>query len=229
MIHKPRNWINRPPGILPDLNYRGWIKKPFSVRLLFRFLINGLLLCLINWASITQVIGQNTMPDSVFVGVTKDYWVVVPPESSCRWWIDGLLQSEEQPLISIHWEMPGIHKLEVQEIPLVGCDGDIRAGMVVVTPDPLLRVTAFTPDGNGLNDVFNPIMPGLKGLTSRYNFRVYNKRGQILYETSDPDSGWDGYYNNVLSPPGSYFYQLKVNIPGYFIKNPVTGTVMLVR
>lgn len=229
MIHKPRNWINRPPGILPDRNYRGWIEMPSSVGSLFKFLINGLLLCLITWVPTEQAISQSTMPDSVFVGVTKDYWVVVPPESSCRWWLDGMLQTEGQPLITIHWEMPGIHILEVQELPSAGCDGDIQAGMVVVVPDPLLRVSAFTPDGDGLNDVFNPVMAGLKALTSFYNFRVYNKRGQLLYETSDPDRGWDGYYNKVLSPPGSYFYQLKITIPGYFIKSPVTGTVMLIR
>lgn len=54
--------------------------------------------------------------------------------------------------------------------------------------------TAFTPGGDGKNDVLRPVMFGIKQL--RY-FRVYNRWGQLFYQTSDSGKGWDGLFKNV--------------------------------
>ncbi len=54
--------------------------------------------------------------------------------------------------------------------------------------------TAFTPNGDGKNDVLRPVMYGIKQL--RY-FRVYNRWGQLFYQTSDPKQGWDGLFKNA--------------------------------
>ena len=50
---------------------------------------------------------------------------------------------------------------------------------------------AFTPDGDGKNDVLRPVMFGIKKLNS---FRVYNRWGQLFYQSSDAGHGWDGLF-----------------------------------
>ncbi|MEO6070169.1 MAG: T9SS type B sorting domain-containing protein [Chitinophagaceae bacterium] len=60
--------------------------------------------------------------------------------------------------------------------------------------------TAFTPNGDGLNDRLAPVLAGIKDL--RY-FRIYNRWGQLLYETKDEQQGWDGTLKGVKQPAGA--------------------------
>ncbi|MDB5197743.1 MAG: gliding motility-associated C-terminal protein [Flaviaesturariibacter sp.] len=55
--------------------------------------------------------------------------------------------------------------------------------------------SGFTPDGDGRNDVLRPVVAGMK--TFRY-FRVYNRWGELLYETAAPGAGWDGKLHGIL-------------------------------
>lgn len=54
--------------------------------------------------------------------------------------------------------------------------------------------TAFTPDGDGKNDVLRPVMFGIKQL---HYFRVFNRWGQLFYETQTIKQGWDGRFKNT--------------------------------
>jgi len=58
----------------------------------------------------------------------------------------------------------------------------------------ILVPTAFTPDGNGLNDRLHPILFGITKLTF---FRIFNRLGQPLFQTSDPAAGWDGTFKGL--------------------------------
>jgi gliding motility-associated-like protein len=55
--------------------------------------------------------------------------------------------------------------------------------------------TAFTPNHDGLNDVLKPVLIGVKQL--KY-FRVFNRWGQLIFETKTSDRGWDGKLSGVL-------------------------------
>lgn len=59
--------------------------------------------------------------------------------------------------------------------------------------------TAFTPNGDGLNDYLSPVLMGVKQL--KY-FRVYNRWGQLLYESAMEKPGWDGRLRGVPQPTG---------------------------
>lgn len=51
--------------------------------------------------------------------------------------------------------------------------------------------TAFTPNGNGVNDVFRPIALGIRSLEY---FKIYNRWGELVFETSELGKGWNGSY-----------------------------------
>jgi gliding motility-associated-like protein len=54
--------------------------------------------------------------------------------------------------------------------------------------------SAFTPDNDGLNDYLRPIFMGIKEL---HYFRIYNRWGQLLYQSKSELPGWDGKINGV--------------------------------
>jgi len=64
---------------------------------------------------------------------------------------------------------------------------------------------AFTPNGDGLNDVFQPII----GCTfTTYILKVFNRWGQEVFESSNPNDGWDGRFNGKPSDMGTYVWEL---------------------
>lgn len=67
--------------------------------------------------------------------------------------------------------------------------------------------TAFTPNGDGRNDVFRAIGPA--NLTS-YGFAVYDVNGNIIFQTTDPYTGWQGNYSSgVMAPAGNYVAEVQ--------------------
>lgn len=63
--------------------------------------------------------------------------------------------------------------------------------------------TAFTPNGDGLNDVFRA---GAFCPVSSYHLAIFNRFGQKVFETTDPTKGWDGKINGKRADHGAYTY-----------------------
>ena len=85
--------------------------------------------------------------------------------------------------------------------------------------------TAFTPNGDGLNDVVRPYVIGMKGLKS---FSIYNRGGNLIFHTTKAGEGWDGTYKGEKQVPAVYVWMLE-----YFDSdNKVVlakGTLTLIR
>jgi gliding motility-associated-like protein len=85
--------------------------------------------------------------------------------------------------------------------------------------------TAFTPNGDGLNDVFRPVPVGV---TSPEYFRVFNRYGQVVFETSRFMQGWDGKFKGLQQPNGNYVWILKgKDSRGKSIE--MKGSILLIR
>ena len=85
-----------------------------------------------------------------------------------------------------------------------GCIGTDTIDIKLYKIDPDMYVpTAFTPNGDGNNDIFKPILIGMKEL--RY-FRVYNRWGQLLYSTGEIGKGWDGKFAGRGQDPATYVW-----------------------
>lgn len=88
----------------------------------------------------------------------------------------------------------------------------------------LYMPTAFTPNGDGMNDIFR-IPPDTPIRLKR--FSIYNRWGVRIFTTQNVSAGWDGTYEGVKAPMGAYVYI----IIGKMNKKPVVskGTVLLIR
>jgi gliding motility-associated-like protein len=107
-----------------------------------------------------------------------------------------------------------------------GCVDSAFVTVVVFKTNPYVFVpTAFTPNGDGLNDVIRPIAVGVKQIKF---FSVYNRWGQLLFKTSVNGKGWDGTIAGV--PQGSNVFVWMVSAVDYLDK-PIflKGTVTLIR
>ncbi|MFC5271754.1 gliding motility-associated C-terminal domain-containing protein [Adhaeribacter terreus] len=84
--------------------------------------------------------------------------------------------------------------------------------------------TAFSPNGDGLNDVFE-----VKGrFQNNFSLVILNRWGQIIFESNDPKKGWDGKMNGKEAPIGVYAYRLTA-IDETGKKYEKTGTLTLVK
>ncbi len=70
-------------------------------------------------------------------------------------------------------------------------------------PQEIFIPNAFTPNGDGINDVFKPVVTGS---LSDYNCRIYNRLGQLIFQTHNPVEGWNGRLNGALQNIGVYVW-----------------------
>ncbi len=85
---------------------------------------------------------------------------------------------------------------------------------------------AFSPNGDGINELIYADGVGIRKLDS---FKIYDRNGQLMFESSSMDFGWDGYFNGSLQAADSYVYNIIAS--GYGISNPIEkrGTFKLIR
>lgn len=114
----------------------------------------------------------------------------------------------------------GVHYLRQVVSNNFGCF-DSADMTVKVGPGFFLHIpTAFTPDENGVNDVWLPKVHGIRN----YRLQIFNRWGQMVFNTTDPQKGWDGL--NAIQ--GQYAFVIS-GISSYEVKILETGSFTLLR
>lgn len=89
-----------------------------------------------------------------------------------------------------------------------GCVGRDTIQVWVVGQSSVFVPNAFTPNGDGRNDVLKPIGIGYRNMNY---FRVFNRWGQQVFYTTKFDDGWDGRNQGAQADIGTYFWVLSIN------------------
>lgn len=106
-----------------------------------------------------------------------------------------------------------------------GCVGDDTITVWVVGQSSIYVPSAFSPNGDGINDVLRPIGVGYRNINY---FRVYNRWGQSVFYSTRWGAGWDGQYQGKNADIGTYFWML--SIKDRFGKDvKMTGDATLIR
>jgi hypothetical protein len=106
-----------------------------------------------------------------------------------------------------------------------GCTGSASLLVKIYSTGAGIFVpNAFTP-GSGTNNIFRPVCVGIVGLTY---FRVYNRWGQLVYETTQIGDGWDGRIDGHLAETGAYVWLVQGKT---YLGEVIThrGTMILIR
>ncbi|MBC7937355.1 MAG: gliding motility-associated C-terminal domain-containing protein [Rhizobacter sp.] len=121
--------------------------------------------------------------------------------------------------------LPGDQKFIVRVTDFAGCIGYDTVFVKVYAGPAYYIPNAFTPNGDGLNDIFRPVPAGIA--RTEY-FRIFNRYGETIFETSQYLKGWDGTFKGKKQAIGAYVWIIKgVDRNGKTVE--LKGTVMLVQ
>lgn len=145
---------------------------------------------------------------------------------------DGSASSTVFSPIHTFPEKAGAYTVTLQIANSNGCT-DATTQILQIEQDPIYYVpNAFTPNGSELNNVFLPIFSPSLALQS-YSLQIFNRWGEIIFESQDPLKGWDGTITTPngasMSPDGMYTYKINFVETGFEKEFEVVGSVVLVR
>jgi len=107
-----------------------------------------------------------------------------------------------------------------------GCTDNYTKILKAVTNCYIAVPSAFTPNGDGLNDYLYPLN-AYKAINLR--FTVYNRFGQVIFYTTDWTQKWDGTLNGLAQPTGTYVWTLSYTDSQTGEKFSLKGTTVLIR
>jgi len=104
--------------------------------------------------------------------------------------------------------VPGFYSANLVVFNSFGCSDTINrpAHIYVANEGRVLVPTAFTPNGDGINDVFMPILTGV--IDTLYSFTVFNRWGGKVYQGRSITDVWDGKYMNEPAMQDAYIWLL---------------------
>lgn len=136
---------------------------------------------------------------------------------------DGLNSIAAEP--AHEYKYPGKYLINLDLTDVNGCEYELEKTVEVKKIVHVHVPSAFTPNGDGYNDEFYIGAYNIQ----QFAIRIFNRLGNLVFETSDPDFKWNG--NNTkgnFSGEGVYVYQVKaIDFDGILIEKQ--GTITLVR
>lgn len=113
-----------------------------------------------------------------------------------------------------------IYEICNADCPVV-CDTALVT-IAIQPPGDCYTPTAFTPNGDGQNDYF--VIPCLANTTDKGALYIFNRWGNLVFETDNYQSDWDGSHRDQPLPDGTYFYILQIEG-----KKPQNGSIEIKR
>jgi gliding motility-associated-like protein len=163
--------------------------------------------------SITNIL-VNPKPISSFTITPKETSIFEPDVTVKSYAGDGVLSSfftfgdgGSSSLLSVMHTYSdfGNYKITQTVVNGFGCV-DSSSDIVRVLPEFRFWIpNAFSPDDNLKNDVFMPKTIGIRN----YEFEIFNRWGQRIFVTINPEEGWTGFYKGLECPQGIYVWKIK--------------------
>jgi gliding motility-associated-like protein len=127
------------------------------------------------------------------------------------WTID---QQGSSTAVDTSWTFPsetaGNYLIKLLAYNQFGCKDSAYVQAIVQDDIDIYVPNSFTPDGDGINDVWQWKGRGFE--EQFFSVVVFNRWGEKLYETTDPTAAWTGNYHNgeTFVPDGIYFYRITI-------------------
>lgn len=135
---------------------------------------------------------------------------------------DRYLWNTGETTRTIKISSPGVYTVEVSNVNKCGASDSVS---VEWGDCDLFIPTAFSPNGDGVNDMFG-LIQGINA--GSFSIKIYNRYGQVIFTSSSQLKKWDGQFKNKPVPVGLYPWVFNyTNKNGY--PQTETGTVLLIR
>jgi len=182
----------------------------------------------------------------------KEELVVVEPKPTAGFTVDPLIRDEYEAeftfvntsvdayknwfyfgngRLSTLWQTtyfypdPGIYHPYQVVRNIEGCRDTAWATITVVPVIPIIVPNAFTPDSDGANRTFKPILYK----PQNYYMYIYNRWGELVFQSQNPDAEWDGNYGGAPAQDGVYLWYIRYFEYDTGLLKDIRGTVTLIR
>jgi len=122
---------------------------------------------------------------------------------------------------------PGVYSLIVKSF-----NGCTNATSISIGPSntcsDILFPTAFSPNGDQLNDSFGPLPYRNLGFVTHYSFRIFNRYGQVVFSTDNPYQKWDGTFKGEMNNTGTFMWRAEYIYSNGSLKSQ-KGNVVIVH
>jgi gliding motility-associated-like protein len=143
---------------------------------------------------------------------------------SWEWSFGNGGENSTQQNPSYTYQDSGRYEVTLNVISDKGCKGSFKKLIVVEDEVGFYVPNAFTPNGDGNNDLFMPVATNI----NKYEMLIFNRGGQLIYQTSDSRKGWDGTVKGKLADDNVFVYKIT-----YLDKTgkakTLTGNLTLIR
>lgn len=140
--------------------------------------------------------------DDVYKGQLVEIVNTGADEGNLRWQVEkGVIRYKDAHGIRVNFTDTGKAYVKLVVTNVFGCTDSVERE-IDVKAEQVYMPTAFTPNGDGLNDEFRPYGTGLKS----WRLDVYNRWGQLLFSGDEHSNGWNGNYKDLPVPEEAYLY-----------------------
>lgn len=137
------------------------------------------------------------------------------------------ISSQTNPTFVFPEGVTGQYPVQLVVETALGCTDTVTYTMNIVDDVLFYAPNTFTPDGDEFNQTWKIEVAGI----DIYDFEliIFNRWGEIVWETRDPSVGWDGTYNGRPIQDGTYAWIARVSVPNNDDKIEYNGTINLIR
>jgi gliding motility-associated-like protein len=172
-----------------------------------------------SWSPLEPMLGGTVSFENTSLGGT-----------TYTWDINGQGASGESVSYIVPSEIEDDFQACLEVVGPGGCM-DAQCYTVSVSSESFIFVpNSFSPDADGTNDVFAPVIAGLTS-EFRYTLRIYNRWGDVIFETNDPYEVWTGntHGGNHYAQADSYVYELTLQLKAGEPPLRKLGSLLLIR
>ena len=128
--------------------------------------------------------------------------------SNFMWTFEDGTTSEEKP--SKFFRHKGVYVVKLSAEGTNGCATTVTKGLEIEEEYNLFAPTTFTPNGDGLNDVFIPV--ALTVMDVDFTMSIFTREGKLVYQTNSANRPWDGKFtsDNQNAPLGAYVWVVSI-------------------
>ena len=125
-------------------------------------------------------------------------------------------------------EQGGTYTVQLVALSPLGCV-DTAYADITVTEEVIFNVpNSFTPDNDNYNEYFLPVFNSGYDPYD-FNLFIFNRWGEVIWESHDASVGWDGTYGGVTVPDGTYSWKIEFKTSESDERMMVTGHVNVLR
>lgn len=143
-------------------------------------------------------------------------------------WIfdDGSFSTDTN--VQFSYSVEGEYQISLIAFNDDGCS-DTTWFTIIVRPEFAIYIpNSFTPNGDNFNNIWKYSIKGIDLYS--FHMKVYNRWGEVVWESFDPENYWDGSYKGIVAPDGTYTWSLEYDSTTESgLRETLSGHVCLLR